>query len=676
MKRVVSYSLYGNIEKYTLGAIRNAEDLPVYYPGWEGWFYVGKTVPKDIIDKLNLLGMKVILMKEDECPASTMWRFLVFAEKDVEYAIIRDTDSRLSNREAVAVKEWIDSGKNFHIMRDHPSHDMVMLAGMWGARAEKLRDIKKLINDWRGEKIHTGDQLFLKENIYPLAYVDSFVHASFNAYEPQAVSFSTERSEYYFVGEVFDENEYRNKNDLKSLKVGSYGKVRKLFFYLMQMLSRKNRKKTNRTGEINVIHVSASLFRVSAASRLIIALRMRGVDAIALVKKQVQINLPFPCYDNILTVSQKVVFVYARLVDIFFRFKFMILGTFFSECKSDSPWNDGVLGEPIHNFVNKIEPDIVHLHWIASGFPAIKYLHKIKKPIVWTFHDVWPVTAGHHCDMECDECKRDGKNCKQFRKSASRFSSSESLWKYKKDYYSKINDLTIITPSNWLGNIAKKSPLFRGRKVFVIPNCIDTELFCPLEKKTARNALGLPLDKKIILFSASGGIDIKYKGFDLLVDALKTLKEKLKLEDIHLVVIGSSGGNEMPLPFPVTFLGQIDSELMLPGIYNSADVFVGPSRQDNFPNVFIESLSCGVPGVGFDVGGIPEIIAHKDNGYIAKSFDTDDLANGILWVLSDEIRYGILSKRARKFVEENLSFSVISEKHCQIYRQIISDSKK
>ena len=673
MKKVISYSLYGNIEKYTLGAIKNAEAIPIFYPGWEGWFYVGKSVPENIIKKLLSLKMKVIRINEEECSTSTMWRFLVFADKNVEYAIIRDTDSRLSERESKAVKEWINSGKSFHIMRDHPSHNTLILAGMWGAKAEKLRNIESLINNWDGEKTFSTDQTFLKKIIYPIAYSDCLIHADFYAIEPWAIPFSSKRLDYRFVGESFDENDTPDKSGLERMKFENYGKVRKGIYVTLQKLFNKKNKKNNRTGDIRVVHVSTSLSSVSAASRLIIAERLLGVDALALTNIKGKLN--FPCYANTLTPKQKiskyVTSLYKKIKSKYCTFKKH------SKKISNMPWNDGIFGEPIHNSTNNIlNADITHLHWIASGFPAIKFLSKINTPIVWTLHDVWPLTSGHHCEMDCKVCMENGKGCKEFDKSDSKFPSSEYLWKYKKNFYSQIKDLTVITPSQWLGNMARKSPLFKERTVVVIPNCIDTNLFRPMDKITARNILKLPEGKKIILFSASGGIDLEYKGFALLVDALQKLKGGMNDENIHLLVVGSRDQGNFKLPFPATFLGNIDSESQLPTIYNSADIFVGPSRQDNFPNVFVEAMACGIPSVGFDVGGIPEIVKHKERGYIAKSFNTNDFAEGISWVLNDEARHATLSKNARTFAEENLSFGVVAKKHQELYQKILYKNNK
>lgn len=432
--------------------------------------------------------------------------------------------------------------------------------------------------------------------------------------------------------------------------------------------------------KLRVVHVAEGLYPNSAAGRLIKAQRIAGIDAIGLSRNNG--DLGFPSHRNVLTFHQKMGFLwnrtYKKVLGKLLSLKRKILGKspYTNEYLMSHPWNDGVFGEPVHHTIEKLGVDVVHLHWIASGFPSLKEIHKIHKPIVWTLHDIWPLTTGHHCEMGCTACSFDGKNCAEFEKSNSLFSSSKALWDYKKKYISKIKDLTLIAPSRWSAGMARKSPLFAGRKIVEIPNAFDTNLFTIQDKKTAKESLGLPLDKQIILFSSCGGTAIEYKGYHLLVEALWILKTKMNRDDMHLVVIGPNNGKKLALPFPVSFLGYVESEKRLAEIYNAADVLVCPSIYDNCPAVIREAALCGVPSVGFDIAGIPEMILHKKCGYIAKSFDTTDLASGIAWVLADKDRYTELSKNARKFEEELVALPIITEKHHALYGELIARGKE
>lgn len=428
--------------------------------------------------------------------------------------------------------------------------------------------------------------------------------------------------------------------------------------------------------KIRVVHVAEGLYPNSAAGRLIKAQRMAGIDAVGLSNNYGELG--FPSYNNVLTFQQKFLYTWdqarKRTLGKLLSLKRKILGKkrYTNEYLMSHPWNDGVFGESVHQVIEMMNADIVHLHWIASGFPALKEIYKIDKPIVWTLHDVWPLTAGHHCEMGCTTCSIDGKNCGEFEKSNSLFPSSKALWDYKRKYITKIKDLTLVAPSGWVAKKARQSPLFTGRKIIEIPNAFDTNLFAIQDKNLAKKSLGLPLDKKIVLFSSCGGTAVEYKGYHLLVEALWILKSKMNQSDFHLVVIGPNNGKKFELPFPVSFLGYVESEKILADIYNAADVLVCPSIYDNCPAVIREAALCGVPSVGFAVAGIPEMILHKKNGYVANSFDTADFAAGIAWTLADKERYADLSRSARKFEEELVAFPIIAEKHRVLYEELLA----
>lgn len=213
MNRVISFSLWGNNPKYTIGAIKNAELANSIYPEWISRFYIGKSVPNNIIDDLrNIQNTEIIEMNEDGDWTSMFWRFLACEDSDV--MLSRDTDSRLSLREKYAVDEWLSSDKDFHIMRDHPYHNTVILGGMWGCRNGILSNIKELLTNYIKGNFWQVDQNFLRDIIYPLVRDTSFVHDEFFEKKP----FPTKRKDYEFVGDVFDENDIRHSEYFKNLK--------------------------------------------------------------------------------------------------------------------------------------------------------------------------------------------------------------------------------------------------------------------------------------------------------------------------------------------------------------------------------------------------------------------------------------------------------------------------
>jgi hypothetical protein len=209
-KKLISFSLWGDNPKYTIGAVRNAELALQIYPGWICRFYVGRSVPLDITHKLkSFSNTEVVEMDEKGDWTSMFWRFFPASETDVEIMISRDADSRLSLREKAAVDEWLASDKGFHIMRDHPWHGVEILGGMWGAKRGVIIDIKPRIEKFLKNDAWGVDQSFLKTEIYPLIKGCAMVHDEFFN-DPNRRPFPTERKNYEFVGDVFD---FEDKRD-------------------------------------------------------------------------------------------------------------------------------------------------------------------------------------------------------------------------------------------------------------------------------------------------------------------------------------------------------------------------------------------------------------------------------------------------------------------------------
>ena len=218
---------------------------------------------------------------------------------------------------------------------------------------------------------------------------------------------------------------------------------------------------------------------------------------------------------------------------------------------------------------------------------------------------------------------------------------SHRIIKRKIRTYAKVNKLTVIGLSKWLQTCAVKSGVFGTSDIINLPNPIDTVVFSPVTKPVARSLLNLPQDKKIILFGAMGATSDPRKGFEQLSIAL----ECLDAETIELAVFGSSRPRRTQnFKQKVHYLGSLHDDVCLRLLYSAADVMVVPSLQENLSNAIMESMACGTPVVGFDIGGNSDMIEHCINGYLAKPLDTSDLVRGIEWVLENNSDLGFSTR--------------------------------
>lgn len=320
--------------------------------------------------------------------------------------------------------------------------------------------------------------------------------------------------------------------------------------------------------------------------------------------------------------------------------------------------------------INSISPDIVHLHWICDGMMRIEHLKRIKKPIIWTLHDMWAFTGGCHYNEGCERYVEVCSNCPQLNRGGKNDLSRSVLRRKKRAW--NILDISVVTPSNWLAESAKKSSIFKNCRVKVIPNGLNLNLFQQIAKKTARKIWNLPNSKKLILFGAISAASDHRKGYDLLYKGLKQLTTKWSGK-AELVVFGSSEPkNPHDFGFPVHYLGHLHDNVSLSLLYASADVMVVPSRQEAFGQTVSESFACGTPVVAFSVTGLIDIIDHRTNGYLAKPFDASDLSAGIDWILSDENRHKNLCIKAREKAAACFDIEVIAKKYADLYESIVN----
>jgi len=284
----------------------------------------------------------------------------------------------------------------------------------------------------------------------------------------------------------------------------------------------------------------------------------------------------------------------------------------------------------LHRIINQSDADIVNLHWINNEMISIREIGKIKKPIVWTLHDMWPICGAAHNVL--DEYRDRFKNGYQSaRPKGDRGVDLERwTWRRKQKHWKGLNPI-FVGVSSWMVDNVRQSTLFPDAQAVVIPNVVDTNCFKPIDKQVARRIFDLPVDKKIILFTCS---DAPYKGMDLMAQALRKYAEAAGEDSFMAVAFGDSSGVEEHFQdLPTRFVGRLNDEYSVSALYAAADVTCVPSQIESFGQTASESLACGIPVVSFDCTGLTDIVDHKVNGYAARPFDTDDFEKGIEWVL-------------------------------------------
>jgi len=283
--------------------------------------------------------------------------------------------------------------------------------------------------------------------------------------------------------------------------------------------------------------------------------------------------------------------------------------------------------------LNPSAADVVHLHWINCEMMSIADIGRLTKPVVWTLHDMWAFCGAEHYT---DGVRwREGYSAANRSPHESGFDIDRWTWRRKQRHWQR--SFQIVTPSRWLADCAKQSALMGDWPVTVIPNPIDTSVWKPTDKLLARQLLSLPPAAPILLFGALGGDEDPRKGFDLLRDALQQLRGRMngpELSGLELVVFGQlAPTQETPLGFPVRHTGYLHDDEKLRLLYSAADAVAVPSRLEAFGQTASEAHACGTPVVAFNTGGLADIVAHRQTGYLAKPFDVQDMAAGIEWVL-------------------------------------------
>lgn len=318
--------------------------------------------------------------------------------------------------------------------------------------------------------------------------------------------------------------------------------------------------------------------------------------------------------------------------------------------------------------IDEINPDIINLHWINNELISIKQLSKIKRPMIWTMMDMWPMCGGEHYT----DSSRYIDGYKDFNRDPGEkgFDLNKWLWD-KKIKYLKNNPKTIICISDWLQNKTKKSFLFKNTNITKINPSINNNVWKPIDKNFAKKKLDIPLDKKVLLFFSTNGINDKRKGYEFV--EFVSNKSSSSLKDFIVLIVDKDSllekkSNQIKFKEKLNF-GDTE-KLRL--IYSSSDILLAPSRLEAFGQVAIEAASCGKPCIGFNNTGLEDAIHHKVTGYLAEYLDRDDFNNGFNWALEQILKNDKHFHNACiKFVNDNFSPRIISQKYLKIYNKTL-----
>ena len=400
-----------------------------------------------------------------------------------------------------------------------------------------------------------------------------------------------------------------------------------------------------------------------ACSRLNLALQQEGVDS------ELWVNFSFTGDQGSNSFSSG--FIRRGLTAAGILFERMLAKMLLKPLKT--PFSFPVWGSDISSHPAVKSADILHLHWINHGFlkPSdLAKLRKLNKPIVWTFHDSNAFTGGCHVRYSCNHFENECGYCPLL-KDSNPGDWSHRIWKQKEKAYTDLN-FKVIAPSTWMAESVGRSKLLGDRNVYVIPNTLNTTVFKPAPKAEARKALGITGDKFVLLSGFMPSRNDLHKGTSYLLEALEIISKQLPADEIELIVFGNRDEKNIPdFPVKVTFLGRIDNEQRLARCYVAADAFLAPSLEDNLPYTVMESLACGTPVVAFTTGGIPDMVTHMQNGYLARYRSSEDFAEGINWVYRHPERK-TLNENARQTVEEKFSERVIAQQHILLYKSLLS----
>ncbi|PIQ56789.1 MAG: hypothetical protein COW01_03610 [Bdellovibrionales bacterium CG12_big_fil_rev_8_21_14_0_65_38_15] len=355
---------------------------------------------------------------------------------------------------------------------------------------------------------------------------------------------------------------------------------------------------------------------------------------------------------------------------IFDRLNNILAKSMYASKKNSLPWSNPRYKVKISNIINKLDPDIVNLHWLADSSVDLRDLALNCKStqFVWTLHDVWPITGGCHCNLDCSNWRVGCNDCPQIGGGVNEKNNVHRYFNDKKEDIELIKNLTVVAPSKWLQKNAAESPVFSSRKVVNIPNPINTHIYSPLLNNESN--YGLNSHDFIVSYGASGLESSPHKGFVFFKELVKIFKES---DRVKFLVFGGRNSSPISHENNVLWLGEVRDHAVLREILSSSDLFLSTSLQDNFSSLLLEASSMGLPSIAFDIGGNSDIVRDNESGFLVQSGNVEELARKIKYLRDNKCKAAGFGESARIYTVGSFSYDVVSLEYVNLYRQVLNE---